>query len=116
MNYKVLGCARRWTGRRPRAHPSRPAPSLSPTPKAAAAMRLLIAMMKHETNTFSPVPTDWRRFEDWGLHRGEGVPAALAGTNTPTGAYLDLARAGRWYWRPGTTAPQRAPDLGAATR
>ena len=56
-------------------------------------MRLLIAMMKHETNTFSPVPTDWRRFEDWGLHRGEAVPAALAGTNTPTGAYLDLARA-----------------------
>ncbi len=56
-------------------------------------MRLLIAMMKHETNTFSPVPTDWRRFEDWGLHRGEAVPAALAGTNTPTAAYLDLARA-----------------------
>ena len=56
-------------------------------------MRLLIAMMKHETNTFSPVPTDWRRFEDWGLHQGEGVPAALAGTNTPTAAYLDLARA-----------------------
>ncbi len=55
-------------------------------------MRLLIAMMKHETNTFSPVPTGWRRFEDWGLHRDEAVPAALAGTNTPTGAYLDLAR------------------------
>ncbi|MEE8454207.1 MAG: M81 family metallopeptidase [Limibaculum sp.] len=42
-------------------------------------MRLLIAMMKHETNTFSPVPTDWRRFEDWGLAKatitcdGEGV-------------------------------------------
>ncbi len=56
-------------------------------------MRIVIAMMKHETNTFSPVPTDWRRFEDWGLHRGAAVPAALAGTNTPTGAYLDLARA-----------------------
>ena len=56
-------------------------------------MRLLIAMMKHETNSFSPVPTDWRRFEDWGLHEGDGVPAALTGTNTPTAAYLDLARA-----------------------
>ncbi len=54
-------------------------------------MRLLIAMMKHETNTFSPVPTDWRRFVNWCLHRGEAVPAALAGTNTPLGAYLDLA-------------------------
>ena len=55
-------------------------------------MRLLIAMMKHETNTFSPVPTDWRRFEEWGLHQGDDVPEALAGTNTPMGAYLDLAR------------------------
>ena len=25
-------------------------------------MRLLIAMMMHETNTFSPVPTDLQRF------------------------------------------------------
>ena len=56
-------------------------------------MRLLIAMMKHETNTFSPVPTDWRRFEGWCLHRGEAVPGALGGTNTPVGAYLELARA-----------------------
>ncbi|MDJ0607411.1 MAG: M81 family metallopeptidase [Kiloniellales bacterium] len=55
-------------------------------------MRLLVAMMKHETNTFSPVPTDWRRFESWCLHRGEAVPGALGGTNTPIGAYLDLAR------------------------
>ena len=55
-------------------------------------MRLLIAMMKHETNTFSPVPTRWERFADWGLHQGEEVPQALAGTNTPIGAYIDLAR------------------------
>ncbi len=55
-------------------------------------MRLLIAMMKHETNTFSPVPTDWRRFEEWGLHQGAAIPEALAGTNMPIGAYLDLAR------------------------
>lgn len=55
-------------------------------------MRLLIAMMKHETNTFSPVPTDWHRFEAWGLHQGEEIPSALAGTNMPIGAYLDLAR------------------------
>ena len=29
-------------------------------------MRLLLAMMKHETNTFSPIPTDLRRFRDNG--------------------------------------------------
>jgi microcystin degradation protein MlrC len=56
-------------------------------------MRILAAMMKHETNTFSPVPTDLARFEGWGLHRGDGVTAAYAGTNMPIAAYIDLARA-----------------------
>ncbi len=55
-------------------------------------MRLLLAMMKHETNTFSPIPTDLRRFRDWGLHEGEAVVEAYTGTNHPLGAYLDLAR------------------------
>ncbi len=55
-------------------------------------MRLLLAMMKHETNTFSPIPTDLRRFRDWGLHEGEAVVEAYTGTNHPIGAYLDLAR------------------------
>ncbi len=36
-------------------------------------MRLLLAMLKHETNTFSPVPTDLARFEAWGLARGSQV-------------------------------------------
>jgi microcystin degradation protein MlrC len=49
-------------------------------------------MMKHETNTFSPIPTDLQRFRDWGLHEGEAVVGAYAGTNHPLGAYLDLAR------------------------
>lgn len=55
-------------------------------------MRLLLAMMKHETNTFSPIPTDLQRFRDWGLYEGAAVPEAFAGTNHPLGAYLDLAR------------------------
>jgi microcystin degradation protein MlrC len=55
-------------------------------------MRLLLAMMKHETNTFSPIPTDLQRFRDWGLHEGPAVVEAYAGTNHPLGAYLDLAR------------------------
>ena len=30
-------------------------------------MRIVTAMMKHETNTFSPIITDWARFRvDWG--------------------------------------------------
>src|SRR6478736_5321434 len=60
-------------------------------------MRLLIAMMKHETNTFSPVPTPLARF---GPSYSEGGPGPLygdaairayRGTGSGLGAYLDLA-------------------------
>jgi microcystin degradation protein MlrC len=57
-------------------------------------MRLLIAMMKHETNTFSPVPTPLTRFgRGRGPLAGDAAIAAYRGTGTATGAYLDLARA-----------------------
>jgi microcystin degradation protein MlrC len=55
-------------------------------------MRLLIAMMKHETNTFSPVPTDWGRFAAWSGHFGAAARAAYEGTAMAMGAYLDLAK------------------------
>ncbi len=55
-------------------------------------MRLVIAMMKHETNTFSPVRTDWQRFLDWGAYLGEAARRAYEGTAMPMGAYLRLAR------------------------
>ena len=51
-------------------------------------MRLLIAMMKHETNTFSPVPTPLARF---GPLYGEAAMHAYRGTGTGLGAYIDLA-------------------------
>lgn len=54
-------------------------------------MRLLIAMMKHETNTFSPIRTDLQRFRDWALVEGAAVAETFAGTNHPLAAYLDLA-------------------------
>ncbi|MSP51948.1 MAG: M81 family peptidase [Alphaproteobacteria bacterium] len=55
-------------------------------------MRVLIAMMKHETNTFSPVPTDLDRFRAWGLQEGDEVIRAYADTRMPVAAYLKLAR------------------------
>jgi microcystin degradation protein MlrC len=56
-------------------------------------MRLLLAMMKHETNTFSPVPTPLQRFGYGpGPLYGEDAIRAFAGTGTGLGAYLDLAR------------------------
>ena len=51
-------------------------------------MRLLIAMMKHETNTFSPVPTPLSRFRP--LY-GETAIRGFRGTGTGLGAYLDIA-------------------------
>jgi microcystin degradation protein MlrC len=55
-------------------------------------MRLLIAMMKHETNTFSPVPTPICRFgRGYGLYYGEEAIEAYRGTGSAIGAYLDLA-------------------------
>ncbi|TAK45533.1 MAG: M81 family peptidase [Betaproteobacteria bacterium] len=60
-------------------------------------MRLLIAQMKHETNTFSPVPTPLARFAH-GRPRpleGEEVREAFKGTGTAIGAFLDLAERAR---------------------
>ena len=58
-------------------------------------MRIVAAMMKHETNTFSPVPTPLARFA-----RGRAMPAAGAeaigefrGTGSGLGAFIDLAEA-----------------------
>ena len=57
--------------------------------------RFVTAVVKHETNTFSPIPT---RLEDFG-HRGpapgpiygEVALDAYRGTATPAGAYIDIA-------------------------
>ena len=58
-------------------------------------MKIVIAQMKHETNTFSPVPTPLARFA-----RGGGVPAqgreayaAFKGTDSAIAAFFDLAEA-----------------------
>src|SRR5580704_11472659 len=55
-------------------------------------MRLLIAMMKHETNTFSPVPTPLARFGHGpGPLYGDAAIRAYRGTGSGLGAYLDIA-------------------------
>ncbi|MDX1376777.1 MAG: M81 family metallopeptidase [Burkholderiales bacterium] len=56
-------------------------------------MRLVIAQMKHETNTFSPVPTDLRRFARGQATplEGEAIRAAFKGTGTAIGAFIELA-------------------------
>jgi len=58
-------------------------------------MRLVIAQMKHETNTFSPVPTPLARFARGGgaVIEGRAVRDAFKGTGSAIGAFIDLAEA-----------------------
>ena len=51
-------------------------------------LRAVVAMMEHETNTFSPVPTPLSRF---GPVTGKDVVTHYKGTGTGIGAFLDLA-------------------------
>jgi microcystin degradation protein MlrC len=62
-------------------------------------MRAVIAMMKHETNTFSPLPTPLANFGRGSAGSppgGDEARALVAGTNNAIAAFLDLAAAQRW--------------------
>ena len=55
--------------------------------------RYVIALIKHETNTFSPIATPLTSFGHGnGPAFGAAARARFEGTNTPMAAYLDLAR------------------------
>src|SRR3546814_12758340 len=57
--------------------------------------RFVTAVMRHETNTFSPVPTPLSDFgrvgPTDGPARGSEALQAYRGTNNPVAAYIDLA-------------------------
>ena len=61
-------------------------------------MKIVVAMMQHETNTFSPVPTPLQRFARGGgeLPRGEGVARAFRGTGTGIDAFLAICEREGW--------------------
>ncbi len=58
-------------------------------------MKLVIAQMKHETNTYSPVPTPLSRFATGGgvPLEGDAARAAYKGTGSAIAALIDLAEA-----------------------
>lgn len=58
-------------------------------------MKLVIAQMKHETNTFSPVPTPLARFAVGGGEplSGEAALRACRGTGSALAAFVELAEA-----------------------
>lgn len=60
------------------------------------ANRILIAGFKHETNTFSKLPTDLAAYRARSLYRGAEVPAHMRGTKTEMAAFLDAGD--RYGW------------------
>ena len=56
-------------------------------------MRVFIAMVSHETNTFSPLPTGRRQFEARDLRHGGELLETYRGTGTCLGGMIDAAQA-----------------------
>jgi microcystin degradation protein MlrC len=61
-------------------------------------VRIVIAMMKHETNTFSPVTTPIGRFARGASlpQRGRAALSAYKGTGTAMAAFIDIAEREGW--------------------
>ena len=57
-------------------------------------MKILLARLNHETNTFSPVPTPLQSFGDNGPLYGNEAYLASKGTRTGIAAYIDLLEQG----------------------
>ncbi len=76
--------------------------------------RVLIAGFKHETNTFSVLPTDIEAYRQRALHRGDEIARIYPGTNTEAAAFLDGCK--RHGWRPVLTVVGDATPSGKLTR
>lgn len=76
--------------------------------------RVLIAGFKHETNTFSILPTDLAAYRARGFHRGGEIEKVYAGTNTEIAAFLDGCK--KHGWQPILTIAADATPSGKLTR
>jgi len=56
------------------------------------AKKFVVAMMMHETNTFSPLPTPIESFARAGSLSGPGAIKEAEGTNTSLGGFIEVAR------------------------
>src|SRR5262250_2215623 len=57
--------------------------------RPVARRKIVVAMMMHETNTFSPVPTPLASFRPLA---GEAAVEEFRDTNTQIGGFLDVAK------------------------
>ncbi len=58
--------------------------------------RILIAQAKHETNTFSRLPTDLESYARRMLCYGEDIAPVVRGTNSELGGFLEVAARAGW--------------------
>lgn len=56
------------------------------------ARKFVVAMMMHETNTFSPLPTPIESFARSAVLRGPAAIKEAEGTNTSLGGFIEVAR------------------------
>jgi microcystin degradation protein MlrC len=78
------------------------------------ARKVLIAGFKHETNTFSRLPTTIADYESRAAHRSAAIATAYSGTNTEVAAFLDGCK--RYGWEPILTVVADATPSGKLTR
>ena len=76
--------------------------------------RVLIGGFKHETNTFSILPTDSNAFRARCLVLGSDIPHVFANTNTEIAGFLDICKANNWTPVPSVVAD--ASPSGQVTR
>jgi microcystin degradation protein MlrC len=76
--------------------------------------RVLMAGFRHETNTFSTLPTDLAAFEARALYRGAEIAAAYQGTQTEMAAFFDACP--RHGWTPVPVLAADATPSGKVTR
>ncbi len=77
-------------------------------------MQAFLAMMSHETNTFSTVPTDRRQFEARDLRYGGEIIEHFQGTGTCLGGMMEAAARGGLALVPSVAAS--ASPAGRVTR
>lgn len=76
--------------------------------------RVLMAGFRHETNTFSRLPTDLAAFEARALYRGAEIAEAYQGTQTEMAAFFDACP--RHGWTPIPVLAADATPSGKVTR
>ena len=69
---------------------------MADAPAPGGQMKFVVAMMKHETNSFSPLPSPLSSFGRTGGHvgpmYGNQIVEVYEGTNNPIAAFLELAQ------------------------